>query len=448
MIAITGAGSEMQGVGRLSDGRACFVPFAIPGEKVEIEIVNARDRFVNARLISVLEASEDRIEPLCPHFGVCGGCQAQHMTYTRALQMKRDRVYDALKRLGGIGDPLVFNTIPSEKTLAYRNKAEFAFKGNYAGAFQAGSHRVIDIDACPLQTDDANAVFRFIKENRENLPIAYVVPRVNAKGEMLLTISLEKPADLAPLANKLMKEFPFLLSVHVCRLNNRPAHALDGACRRIAGTGEFIETLCGLEFSVSPRSFFQVNHKQAEKLYETALTFADLKETDLVADIYCGAGTISLAAAKKCAFVTGIEIVEDAVRDAEKNAERNNLSNKTHFYAGDAAEVYGKIYKKQRFDCVIVDPPRKGMDEKVVNALLAAPPERVVYVSCNPATLARDVKLLTANGVFKFEKAVPVDMFPMTEHVETVILLSRNDVHERIKFDLNIEELNRTSQSK
>ena len=424
-IVITGAGSEMQGVGRLSDGRACFVPFAIPGEKVEIEITNARDRFVHARLLNVIEASEDRKTPLCPHYGICGGCQAQHMTYERALKMKRDRVYDALKRLGGVEDPVVLDTIPSEKTLAYRNKAEFAFKGNYAGAFQAGSHRVIDIDACPLQTDDANAVFCFIKENRGNLPIAYVVPRVNAKGEMLLTISLEKPADLAPLANKLMKEFPFLLSVYICRLNNRPAHALDGSVKRVAGTGEFTEILSGLEFSVSPRSFFQVNHKQAETLYATALTFANLKEADNVADIYCGAGTISLAAAKKCAFVTGIEIVEDAVRDAEKNAQRNGLADKTKFYAGDAAEVYGKIYKKQKFDCVIVDPPRKGMDEKVVNALLAAPPERIVYVSCNPATLARDVKLLTANGVFRFEKAVPVDMFPMTEHVETVVLLSR-----------------------
>lgn len=416
----------MQGVGRLSDGRACFVPFAIPGETVEAEIINAKDRFANARLLSVLESSEDRAQPLCPHYGICGGCQAQHMTYERALKMKRDRVYDAIKRLGGVAEPCVLETIASKKTLAYRNKAEFAFKGNCAGAFQAGSHRVIDINACPLQTDDANAVFRFIKENRGNLPVAYVVPRVNAEGEMLLTISIEKSADIAPLANKLMKEFPFLLSVYVCLLNNRPAHALDGACRRVAGTGEFTETLCGLKFSVSPRSFFQVNHKQAETLYETALEFANLKETDNVADIYCGAGTISLAAAQKCAFVTGVEIVEDAVKDARRNAEVNGLSDKTKFYAGDAAEVYGKIYKKQRFDCVIVDPPRKGMDVKVVNALLAAPPERIVYVSCNPATLARDIKLLTAEGVFKFEKAVPVDMFPMTEHVESIVCLAHD----------------------
>ena len=415
----------MQGVGRLSDGRACFVPEAIPGEKVEVEIINARDRFANARLLRVIEPSGDRCEPLCPHYGTCGGCQAQHMTYERALQMKRDRVYDAIKRLGGVEDPLVSDTIPSEKTTLYRNKAEFAFKGPYAGAFQAGSHRVIDINACPLQTDEANEVFRFIKRNRGSLPIAYVVPRMNVKGEMLLTLSLEKPADISPLADKLMKAFSYILSVHACLLNNRPAHALDGACRRAAGTGEFSETLCGLTFSVSPRSFFQVNHAQAEKLYETAIEFADLKDTDNVADIYCGAGTISLAAARHCAFVTGIEIVEDAVRDARKNAERNGLSDKTKFYAGDAAEVYGRIYKKQHFDCVIVDPPRKGMDEKVVNALLAAPPEKIVYVSCNPATLARDIKLLTAGGVFKFEKAVPVDMFPMTEHVESVACLHR-----------------------
>ena len=424
---ITGSGSEMQGVGRLSDGRACFVPFAIPGETVEVEIVSAKDRFVNAKLVSVSEASDDRIAPFCPHYTVCGGCQAQHMTYERALRMKKDRVYDALKRLGGIEDPCVLDTVSSEKRTGYRNKAEFAFKGNYAGAFAAGSHRVVDIDSCPLQTEEANRVFRFVKKNRGNLPIAYVVPRVNAKGEMLLTVSVEKNCSLKPLTDRLMKEFPFLLSVHVCLLGNRPAHALDGAVRCVAGSGEFFETLSGLSFSVSPRSFFQVNHPQAETLYETALCMAELKGNEKVCDIYCGAGTISLAAAKRCAFVTGIEIVEDAVRDANKNAERNGLKEKTRFYAGDAADVYGRIYKKEKFDVVIVDPPRKGMDAAVVKALLASPPEKIVYVSCNPATLARDVKMLTAGGIFRFEKAVPVDMFPMTEHVESVVCLKRGN---------------------
>ena len=242
----------MQGVGRLSDGRACFVPFAIPGETVEIEITSARDRFANARLVRVLEASEDRIEPVCPYFGTCGGCQAQHMTYARALQMKKDRVYDALKRLGGIEEPCVLDTVSSEKQMGYRNKAEFAFKGNYAGAFAAGSHRVVDLDACPLQTDASNEVFLFIKKNKGNLPIAYAVPRVNVKGEMLLTISVERNCDLTPLAHRLMKEFKYILSVHMCRLNNRPAHALDGVCCCIAGNGEFFETLCGLSFGVSP----------------------------------------------------------------------------------------------------------------------------------------------------------------------------------------------------
>ena len=373
----------------------------------------------------VLKPSDSRIEPVCPHFGVCGGCQTQHMKYEKSLALKRQKVYDALARLGGVQDPCVNDTVPSENVFGYRNKAEYACNHGYSGMFEQGSHRIIDMDECPLQTDEANKAFSYVKKHMGSLQIKYIVPRVNRRGEMLLTLSTDGKCNIKPLADALMKEFSFILGVYEMKLKPRPAHALDGEIRKIAGNADFFETLSGLTFTVSPQSFFQVNRPQAEKLYDIALSLADLKENEKIVDVYSGAGTISLAAAKKCAHVTGIEIVPEAVRDANKNAEMNGLSHKTKFYAGDAAQVYVRLNKTEKFDCVIVDPPRKGVDESVINALIQSVTNRIVYVSCNVATLARDVKRLTESGKYRFEKAVPVDMFPMTGHVETVVLLSR-----------------------
>jgi len=445
MIDITGVGSEMQGVGRLPDGRAAFVPFAIPGENVEIEIVRARDRFVEARLLRVIGPSPDRVKPVCPHFGLCGGCQTQHMSYARALTLKRQKVYDALVRLGGLSSPEVSECVPSQKEFGYRNKAEYAALFSHAGMMEAASHRVIDLDECPLQAENANSVFRFVKEHMGTLPVKNIVPRVNSAGEMLLALSVDRKCDLMPLAWALRKEFPFLLGVYEVRLKNRPAHALDGEAKKMIGDQPFYETLCSLKFGVSPQSFFQVNRPQAERLYEIALGFASLTGKETVADIYCGAGTISLAAAKMCRHVTGIEIVPEAVRDARENAKINGLSDKTEFIAADAGEAYPRLHKAGAFDCVIVVPPRKGVDEGVLNALIKAPAPRIVYVSCNPATLARDVKILTSSGVYRFEKAVPVDMFPQTAHVETVVLLSREKADDNVCISVHTKDLQTNS---
>ena len=424
IIRFTGCGSEMQGVGRLSDGRAVFVPFAIPGETAEAEIVQSRDRYAAGRLVRVIEASPDRVSPQCPYYGKCGGCQTQHIAYERALALKRQKVADALKRLGGIACPTVLETVPAPAPFGYRNKAEFAFSNDAAGVFEASSHRVIDVSDCPLQTDRANAVMRFARGRRKKLPLRYLVTRVSEAGETMVTLSLSAPADAAFLARAIADEFPFVKSVYACRLCARPAHALDGAFTLLFGRETLEETLNGLTFSVSPRSFFQVNRAQAERLYSIALDFAALTPDDRAADVYCGAGTIALAAARRCAHVTGIEIVPEAIRDAEANARKNGLADKTRFVVGDAAARYPALQKTERFSCVIVDPPRKGLDAPVTDALIAAPAPRLVYVSCNPATLARDVKRLTESGAYRFERAQPVDMFPQTEHVETVCLLT------------------------
>ena len=424
-INITGSGSELQGVGRLSDGRAVFVPGALPGEEIEIELTEVKNRFAKGTLKKVLTPSPDRITPDCPYYGSCGGCAARHMTYDLACRLKREKVYNALTRIGGAKDALVEDTIPSPLENGYRNKAEFARDGGKIGVFEEGSHSVIDVAGCLLQDDKANELLPFLRGNIGRLPVRYIVTRVSSSGEMMLTLSLTYPTDITDLAKAVMDRFSFVKSVYLCRLSLRPAHALDGTCTLVLGRETLTETLCGLTFSVSPKSFFQVNRLQAEKLYETAIALAGLTGKERVCDIYCGAGTISLCAAKHASHVTGIEIVPDAIRDAKENAKRNGFVN-ADFLCGDAAKLYPALSKKKPFDTVITDPPRAGMDKAVVDALLAAPPAKIVYVSCDPGTLARDIKHLTADGTFRLIKAIPVDLFPGTHHVETVVLMSRD----------------------
>ena len=445
-VLITGTGSELQGVGRLEDGRAVFVPMALPGETAEIEITREKDRFAQARLVSTENPSPRRTQPVCPYYGSCGGCRAQHMEYGLSLSLKREKVQNALTHIGGLTEPLVEETLPSEKILAYRNKAEFACVNGCTGVFEEGTNRVIDTDACLLQADSVNRLLVWLKKNMGNLPIKYIVTRINDAGEIMLTLSLTYPGDITELARRVCAAFEEVRSVYLCRLNRLPAHALDGECVKVLGEDTLFERLCGLSFTVSPRSFFQVNRPQAEKLYETALRMAELKSTDKIADIYCGAGTISLCAARACAHVTGIEIVPEAIRDAKRNAERNGLTKKTEFLCGDAARVYPALAAKNRFDAVIVDPPRKGLDKAVTDALIAVPAEKLVYVSCDPGTLARDVKLLTQSGRYRFVSAQPVDMFPLTAHVETVVLLSKlHEAKHHVSVKLDMDEMDLTS---
>jgi len=420
-VNIHGSGSELQGVARLTDGRAVFIPFALPGETVEAEITVSKERFAEARLIKVVTPSQERVAPDCPAYYRCGGCRARHMTYECALKLKREKVYNAITRIGGVKDAVVEDTLPSPLTAGYRNKAEFACGDGRAGVFQEGSRQVIDVDECLLQSEGANALLKYLKGEKS---VKYIVPRTNSQGEVMLTLSCLYPAELEETARRVMRDMPFVKSVYRCVLNCPFEHALDGECRLLAGEKTIREQLCGLTFEVSPRSFFQVNRLQCERLYGKALEFAGLTGFEHVCDIYCGAGTISLCAARQCEKVTGIEIVPDAIKDAKRNAQANGLSDKTEFLCGNAAKLYPQISK--RFDCVIVDPPRKGLDKPVTEALIAKPAQKLVYVSCDPGTLARDIKLLTASGAYEFIKAVPVDMFPGTAHIETVCLLSRN----------------------
>ena len=436
-IFVNGIGSDLQGVGRLGDGRAVFVPGAIPGERVEVEITQDKGRFCEASLCAVLEPSPDRIAPACPHAGDCGGCQARHMRYGRTLELKRQVVLDALTRIGGVEAPQVRETLGCDAPDRSRNKAEYpiALQDGHVviGACARGSRRIVPLEDCLSQHEVSVRALGRLSRRLDGMNgakhLRYMVTRVNRAGQLMLIFSADAPiqAELQRLSPALSAEIPELRSLWLCRLDRRPAHALDGRCVKLDGWDALPETLMGLEFTVSPQSFFQVNPIQTEKLYDAALEAAGIRPgCDLnVLDAYCGAGTITLSAARWARHVTGIEIVPPAIADAKRNARHNGLADRSRFICADAAREIPRLLEGgERFDCAILDPPRKGADPALLDALAAAQIPTLAYVSCNPATLARDVKRLSAGG-YRLQWAQPVDMFPWTGHVETVVSLSR-----------------------
>ena len=437
-IRINGIGSQLQGVGRLADGRAVFVPGAIPGELAEIEITQEKGRFCEASLSAVLEPSPDRVSPACPHAGTCGGCQGRHMRYERTLSLKRQIVYDALSRVGGVESPNVFDTLGCRNADRYRNKAEYPIRMQdghpVIGMHQSGSQNVIPVGDCLIQPEASVRALRWLAGRLDRLACAnrlkYLVTRVNRAGEMMLVFCADAPiqGEISRLTPELREAFPEMRSLWLCHLNRRPAHALDGRCARLWGSDALAETLLGLEFEISPQSFFQVNADQAEVLYGKTLEAAGITPGCglRVLDAYCGAGTITLAAARHAGFATGVEIVPSAIADAKRNAARNGLADKARFICADAARELPRLLASgERFDAAILDPPRKGCDPTLLDALVRARLPVLAYVSCNPATLARDVKLLTAGG-YRLEWAQPVDMFAWSHHVETVCLLTHS----------------------
>lgn len=437
-IEITGVGSDLQGVGRLSDGRAAFVPGAIPGEVVDIEVTRDKGRFCETSLCVVREPSPDRVSPACPHAGVCGGCQGRHIRYERTPALKRQIVFDALRRIGGVETPNVRETLGCEAPDRYRNKAEYpvAIRDGRAviGMNAADGGGVVPIADCLLQRPESVRALRWFSDHLNQIGFAshlkYVVTRVNRAGELMLILSADAPImpEVERLSPALCEALPALRSLYVCQLNRRPAHALDGRCTRVSGEAVLSEALLELSFDVSPQSFFQVNPAQAEVLYAQALDAAGIRPGSglNVLDAYCGAGTITLAAARHAAFATGIEIVPPAIADAQRNAAHNGLADRVRFVCADAArEIPRLLSRGERFDTAILDPPRKGCDAALLDALVRARIPALAYVSCNPATLARDVRILAAGG-YRLEWAQPVDMFAWTGHIETVCLLTHS----------------------
>ncbi len=426
-VAITGAASELQGVGRL-DGRAVFVPGALPGETVEIEIVREQERFLVARLLRVLSPSPDRRAGDCRYASECGGCQARHMTYELSLALKRQRVQDALQRIGGFNAPVVLETLGMAQPERCRNKAEYAIDCEKIGLRRVDGRNILPVEDCLLQKEPSVRAMRALRtwlKAHPRTPLKYLVTRVSRAGEEMAVLSYEGGWDASEAAKALSGALPELKSLYGCRLKPGYTHALDGECRLISGNATLADELGGIGFSLAPQTFFQVNPVQVEALYKTALDFAGLTGCELVVDAYCGAGSIALYMAKHADRVIGIELMPEAVRDARENAKRAGLTRVADFIPGRAEKLLPEMLRKGlKPDVVVVDPPRKGLEEELTRALGAAAPKRIVYVSCDPGTLSRDLKRLAASG-YCLGKVQPVDMFPWTAHVECVAVMSR-----------------------
>lgn len=426
-MLITGVTSQMQGVGRALDGRAVFVPGALPGERVEARPIREKARLIEATLERVLEPSPHRVRPPCPYVGVCGGCAAMHMDYQTSLILKGERVSEALRRLGGVEGAGVLPVIGMEVPFRARNKAEYAIEGGHIGLRREGSRQIVEVEDCLVQGQRSVSAMGVVRKwLREAGPFSgYLVTRLTRAGELMCVVAAgSRPRGLEELGERLFAGVEGMKSFYFCHLKPHPVHALDGQCQWLRGERALTDTLMGLSFRLQPQSFFQVNPLQAELLYEAVLRMAGLTGRERVLDAYCGAGTITLCMARQAHSALGVEIVPQAVDDARENARLNGLLDRAKFACADAALALPRLLKQdQPPQVVVLDPPRKGVDPNLTDALVQARVPRIVYVSCDPATLARDVKRL--QGAYRLQAVQPVDMFPWAGHVETVVLMSR-----------------------
>ena len=425
---------EGAGVGRV-DGFTLFVPGALAGERVQVHVIKATASYAVGKLLEVAEPSSYRMEPVCPVYARCGGCTFGHVSYEEELRIKERQVAEALTRLGGLSEVPLRPILGMERPDRYRNKGAFPYgmtdKGSAFGFYAPRSHRLVPVTDCRIEQksvcDAMNAVQRWADkysirpydEGTGKGCLRHAVARVTTAGELMVVVVTR--GDL-PHKKELADTLSFADSVYWNR-NDRNTNVIFGdSFTLLSGKPTLRETLCGLAFEVSPRSFLQVNPVQTEKLYGAALELLSPQPNETVADVYCGIGTISLLLARQTGQVIGIEVVPEAVKDAKENAARNSIQNAS-FLCAPAEEALPRLVAEgQRIDCLTVDPPRKGCDPQVIDAILASGAQRMVYVSCNPATLARDVKRLTAGG-FTVQAVQPVDMFPRCGHVETVCCL-------------------------
>lgn len=437
---ITGWSSDGAGVTHV-DGRTVFVPGTIPGERWEVRIVKVRASSAFGKGERCLLPSPDRIAPDCPAYPRCGGCALRHMTYAKELEFKRSRVNDAYRHIGDM-DLRASEILGAAETAHYRNKAIYAVDGDLRpGFFRPRSHDVIPVERCLLQAEAsdraARAVCTFCRENgfapydeaTGKGVLRHVYTRTARSGALQVTVVAAGGfgAKTAALADAVRRACPETAGV-ILNVNKTAGNTvLAGEFYSLWGSDTLCDTLCGAQFELSPMSFYQVNPAQAERLYAKALEFAAPEGNECVLDLYCGAGTISLCLARKARQVIGAEIVPAAVENARENAERNGLHN-VEFLCADAGAAAAELARRGvRPDAVVVDPPRKGLAPDVIDTVCAMAPARVVYVSCDVSTQARDLKRFAALG-YSAREAVAVDMFPRTNHVETVVRLSRSEM--------------------
>ena len=449
--------SEGLGIVRL-DGAVVFVPGAVRGETIDLRITKVMKTAAAGEIVKIHNPSPDRAAPECPWYGQCGGCDFQHLTYPEELRAKRQRVQDALTRLGG-ADVQVEEILGAKNPHHYRNKSQYPVGADGAiGFYRARSHRVVPVKRCLIQPEAADKTAAAVGEwmRRYKIPaydettgkglVRHIYVRVNQKGESLCCVVINgKQAPREPeLAAYVCAAVPRTVGVLVNSNTKRGNVILGEKYRTLWGQDFLMDTLCGLAFKLSVPSFYQVNHDQAEVLYGRALAYAGLTGEETVVDLYCGIGTITLCLARQAGRVIGAEIVPAAIRDARENAARNHIEN-AEFFCGDAAEAAARLEAEGlRPDVITVDPPRKGLAPEVIGSIAAMGPARVVYVSCDPATLGRDVKRFGQLG-YRAVRACAVDMFPGTRHVETVVLLSQQKPDDTIEIDLDLDELDATA---
>lgn len=444
------------------DGTVVFVEFAVPGDIVNVKVTKKKKNYMEGFILEIVKPSEDRLQPFCEHFGICGGCRWQPLPYDMQLKAKQQQVWDQLVRIGHLEIPDISPILPSDKTKYYRNKLEFTFSnkrwiynnedpdsltdeerlglGFHVGKF---FDKVLDIKHCSLQPEPSNEIRLFIREYavthnlefyniRENTGfLRNIIVRNNQVGDVMLTVcfAYDDQDKIVPMLDAIAAEFPQIKSLHYVINEKLNDSISDLDCILYKGEDAIWETMGKLKFKIGPKSFYQTNSEQAYKLYSVAKEFAALTGNEVVYDLYTGTGTIAQFISDKASKVIGIEYVKEAIEDARINAEANGITNCT-FFDGDMKDILTAdfIKKHGKPEVMIIDPPRAGMHPDVVKVIMEAAPERIVYVSCNPASQARDLAMMSP--MYEITAVQPVDMFPHTMHVENVCALKLKDKEE------------------
>lgn len=444
------------------DGTVVFVEFAVPGDIVNVKVTKKKKNYMEGFILEIVKPSEDRLQPFCEHFGICGGCRWQPLPYDMQLKAKQQQVWDQLVRIGHLEIPDISPILPSDKTKYYRNKLEFTFSnkrwiynnedpdsltdeerlglGFHVGKF---FDKVLDIKHCSLQPEPSNEIRLFIREYavthnlefyniRENTGfLRNIIIRNNQVGDVMLTVcfAYDDQDKIVPMLDAIAAEFPQIKSLHYVINEKLNDSISDLDCILYKGEDAIWETMGKLKFKIGPKSFYQTNSEQAYKLYSVAKEFAALTGNEVVYDLYTGTGTIAQFISDQASKVIGIEYVKEAIEDARINAEANGITNCT-FFDGDMKDILTADFIKEhgKPEVMIIDPPRAGMHPDVVKVIMEAAPERIVYVSCNPASQARDLAMMSP--MYEITAVQPVDMFPHTMHVENVCALKLKDNEE------------------
>lgn len=456
-VTVLDAGAKGVSVAKAEDGRVIFIPNVVPGDVIDVQTFKKRKSYFEGKAIHFHRYSEDRVQPKCSHFGVCGGCKWQNMQYEQQLYYKNNEVYNHLKRIGKIELPDFEPILGSEKQFYYRNKMEFSFsdsrwlteneiqqEATFTNRNALGFHipkmwdKILDIEHCYLQEDPSNAIRNSIKTfaNEHEIPfynarnqtgvLRTLMIRTSSTGEIMVLLQFfkEEKNMREALLNHIKTTFPSITSL-LYVINEKGNDTLyDQEIKLFHGRDYILEEMEGLHFSVNAKSFYQTNSDQAYELYKITRDFAGLSGNEIVYDLYTGTGTIAQFVSKKAKKVVGVEAVPEAISEAKENAKRNNIDN-CSFFVGDMKLIFTDSFIQQngKPDVIITDPPRDGMHADVVQQLLKVAPEKIVYVSCNSATQARDLAILDA--LYKVSRVRPVDMFPQTHHVENVVLLEK-----------------------